>query len=167
MRPRLSLRGRGVQILAQREHSRTELRRKLLAYAITMQEGQGEAAPTASEASQPADPPGAVEAVLDWLQSHGYLSDERFAESRIHARATKFGNLRIRQELAQHGLALTAEAALALKSGELERARDVWQRKFGALPASLSERARQVRFLAGRGFSSEVIRRVVGGAGDD
>jgi regulatory protein len=153
MRPRLSLKGRGLQILAQREHSRSELRRKLLVHAR-------------ADAAEEANPAEQVEAVLDWLQAHRYLCEERFTESRVHARASRFGNLRIRQELAQHGVALTAEAAQQLKDSELARARDVWSRKFGQPAADAPERARQVRFLAGRGFSSEVIRRVVQGADD-
>ncbi len=155
MKPRLSLKGRGLQILAQREHSRSELRRKLLVHARKDEEAE---AASATER---------VEAVLDWLQAHRYLCEERFVESRVHARAARFGNLRIRQELAQHGVVLTAEAAQQLKDSELARAREVWSRKFGQPAAEAADRARQMRFLAGRGFSSEVIHRVVQGAGDD
>jgi regulatory protein len=161
MKPRLSLKGRGLQILSQREHSRSELRRKLMVHARAAQaEGEdgSESAPPAVEQ---------VEAVLDWLQANRYLSEERFVESRVHARASRFGNLRIRRELAQHGVALTADAAQQLKDSEAARARDVWSRKFGQVAADAAERARQARFLAGRGFSSEVIRRVVQGANDD
>jgi len=154
MKPRLSLKGRGLQILSQREHSRSELRRKLLVHA---QKDEPEAGAAIEQ----------VEAVLDWLQANRYLCEERFVESRVHARASRYGNLRIRQELAQHGVALTAEATQQLKDSELARAREVWSRKFGQPAADAAERARQMRFLAGRGFSSEVIRRAVQGAGDD
>jgi len=159
MKPRLSLKGRGLQILSQREHSRSELRRKLLVHARAAQaEDESESAPQAIEQ---------VEAVLDWLQANRYLSEERFVESRVHARASRFGNLRIRRELAQHGVALSADAARQLKDSEAARAREVWSRKFGQVAADAAERARQIRFLAGRGFSSEVIRRVVQSASDD
>ncbi len=154
MRPRLSLKGRGLQILAQREHSRSELRRKLLAHA---QKDEAEAGAAIEQ----------VEAVLDWLQANRYLCEARFVESRVHARASRYGNLRIRQELAQHGVALTADAAQQLKGSELARAREVWLRKFGQPAADAADRARQMRFLAGRGFASEVIRRVVQGMEDD
>ena len=154
MKQRLSLKGRGLQILAQREHSRSELRRKLLVHA---QKDEAEAGAAIEQ----------VEAVLDWLQANRYLCEERFVESRVHARASRYGNLRIRQELAQHGVALTAEATQQLKDSELARAREVWSRKFGQPAADAAERARQMRFLAGRGFSSEVIHRAVQGAGDD
>lgn len=154
MKPRLSLKGRGLQILAQREHSRSELRRKLLVHA---QKDAAEAGTATEE----------VEAVLDWLQAHRYLCEERFVESRVHARASRFGNLRIRRELAQHGVALSADAAQQLKDSELARAREVWSRKFGQVAADATERARQMRFLAGRGFSGEAIRRVVQGSEDE
>lgn len=106
-----------------------------------------------------------VDAVMAWLQAHHYLSEERFVESRVHARASRYGNLRIRQELAQHGLGLPADAAQALKDSELERATEVWRRKFGVAAADASQRARQSRFLAQRGFSPEVIARVMRQAG--
>ncbi len=107
-----------------------------------------------------------VEAVLDWLEANGYLSQERFVESRVHARSARFGNLRIRQELKQHQVALGAEAAQALKDSELQRARAVRARKFASWPATAAERARQGRFLAGRGFSPEVIGRALRGGPD-
>lgn len=159
MKPRLSLKGRGLQILAQREHSRSELRRKLLVHA-RKPAAEGDAAPEAEVAQAQ------VEAVLDWLAQHQYLSEERFVESRIHVRAARYGNLRIRQELAQHGVALSDEAARQLKDSETERAREVWARKFGQAAQDPAERAKQMRFLAARGFSSDAIRRVVRG-GDD
>ena len=99
--------------------------------------------------------------VLDWLQAHGYLSDTRFAESRTHARSAKFGNLRIRQELSQHGVSLTPEAAQRLKETEFERARELHARKFACAPLSAAEYAKQSRFLAGRGFSGDAIRGVM------
>jgi len=162
MKPRLSLKGRGLQILSQREHSRSELRRKLLAHAkaAVLSADPPVELPSPDAAEQ-------VEAVLDWLQAHRYLSEERFVESRVHARAARFGNLRIRLELAQHGVALTADAAQQLKDSETARARAVWLRRFGQVAADAAERARQARFLAGRGFSGEVIRRVVQGLSDD
>jgi len=100
------------------------------------------------------------------LQSNRYLSEERFVESRVHARQSRFGNLRIRQELSQHALELTADLSADLMQSERERARAVRQRKFGDAAASLSDKARQARFLAGRGFSAEVIWQVLRELGD-
>lgn len=156
MTARLSLKGRALQMLAQREQSRSELRRKLLRHARAEAVGVEESNPVEQ-----------VELVLDWLQANRYLCEQRFVESRVHARAARFGNLRIRQELAQHGVALGAEAAQQLKDSELARARDVWSRKFGQAAADAADRARQMRFLAGRGFSSDVIHRVVRGPNED
>ena len=122
-----------------------ELRRKLLPHA------QAEEAAAAlhrrgraGEAPARAGALARVEAVLDWLTAHDYLSQERFVESRVHARASRFGNLRIRQELKQHAVALPPGAAQALKDSELDRARDVRARKFAAAarPGPPSRRAR-------------------------
>ena len=162
MKPRLSLKGRALQWLAQREHSRVELRRKLLRRL----RDEARRDPVGAHAA-PADPPAEVEAVLDWLQAHRYLSDERFVESRVHARAARFGNLRIHQELSQHGVELTPEIAGELRDSETARAREVRQRKFGSPPATPADRARQARFLAGRGFSAEAVWQVLRGAAED
>ncbi|OYY62824.1 MAG: hypothetical protein B7Y51_07655 [Burkholderiales bacterium 28-67-8] len=175
MRPRLSLKGRALQWLVQREHSRVELRRKL------MQQARADAQAAALLADNRGDDPDTttptqesliaqVDALLDWLQAQRYLSEERFAESRIHARSSRFGNLRIRQELQQHGLSLSPEMSAELRQSERERADDVRQRKFGDSPVTAAERARQARFLAGRGFSAEVIWQVlreIGSSGPD
>lgn len=147
--PKLSLKGRALKYLAAREHSRAELLRKL-----------------APHAEEPAE----VERVLDELEARGLLSAERFVESLLHRRAARLGTARLRQELQQHKLPAdaVAQAVEALRGTELERARAVWQRRFGGEPAAdAAERARQMRFLTARGFSSEVIRRVVRGADGD
>jgi regulatory protein len=182
MRPRLSLKGRALQWLAQREHSRLELRRKLMRQARADALARLAAQPVRAgddpdsahqpEADASAAGPAAatisdeVDVLLDWLQSHRYLSEERFVESRVHARQARFGNLRIRQELSQHAVELTADLSADLMQSEGERARAVRQRKFGDAAASLSDKARQARFLAGRGFSAEVIWQVLRELGD-
>lgn len=150
-----------MQWLAQREHSRAEMQRKLLPHARAM----AAQAQAAGAAADPAPEPGAVMAqvteVLDWLEAGNYLSQQRFTESRIHVRAAKHGNLRIRQELAQHGITLDGESAEALKASEYSRAREVWGRKFDAPAPDAAGRARQARFLTSRGFSPETVRRVL------
>lgn len=176
MKPPLSLKGRALQWLAQREHSRLELRRKLLQrlrddhrHDGRPPEGEGEAddglstnsAVASNHPNSNADTEIEVDALLDWLQSHRYLSDERFVESRVHARAARYGNLRIRRELSQHGVALTSALDGDLRGSEHARAVEVQLRKFGGPPASLVERARQARFLASRGFSSDVVQKAL------
>ncbi len=107
------------------------------------------------------DPAAEVDAVLLWLQENGHLSDARFIESRVHARQARFGNRRIQQELQQHGVALAPAARQALQQSELSRATEVWRRKYGALATDAAGRAKQMRFLLGRGFSMDVVRRLV------
>ncbi|TXC67574.1 regulatory protein RecX [Piscinibacter aquaticus] len=155
-----------MQWLAQREHSRAELQRKLLPHARALvAQAQAGASPESVEAPPPGEVMARVTEVLDWLEANRYLSEQRFAESRIHARAARHGNLRIRQELAQHGIALDPDAAQALKASEFDRAREVWSRKFESSATDAAARARQARFLSSRGFSPETVRRVLRAAG--
>ncbi|GBG02123.1 hypothetical protein AZSI13_14500 [Azospira sp. I13] len=143
----LTLRQRALGLLARREHSRAELARKLAAHAESEEE---------------------LVALLDDLAARRQLSDARYAAERVAFRSRRYGNARLAQELRQAGVASdTAEAALAETASELERARQVWQKKFDQLPVDLPERARQTRFLAGRGFSSATIRQVLKGGADE
>jgi regulatory protein len=161
VRPLLSLKGRALQWLSQREHSRIELHRKLMRAARLRDEA------AAAEVSA-SDRTTEIEALLDWLTEHRYVSEARFIESRVNARAARFGQRRIEQELHQHGVALDADTAARLRASEFERAQALWARRFGAEPAAdAALRAKQMRFLAGRGFASDVIYRVVRGADDD
>jgi len=141
-RPTLSLKGRALKYLSAREHSRVELRRKLGPHC---QEGDD------------------LEALLTELESAGWLSNERFVESVVHRKAARFGAARIRGELAQHQLPDDAvrDAISALQDTELDRAQALWARRYGQVGSTPAEVARQMRFLAGRGFSGEVIRRVL------
>jgi regulatory protein len=163
-RPRRSLKARALQWLAQREQSRVELRRKLLQLAREESSAdtdlacgrphskEAETAETTAETTVET-----VEAVLDWLEANNYLSQERFVESRVNARVARYGNLRIRQELKQHEAELSPETRRLLAQSELDRALAVRLRKFPEFPTNSDERAKQARFLAGRGFSPEVI----------
>lgn len=159
----LSLKTRALQALALREHSRSELRGKLLRRAGRQATGPAPGA----QALGPGPNADEVDALLDALQAQGLLSPERFIESRVHARSARFGNRRIQAELAQHGLQLDTQTAEILRASELERARAVWFRRYGMrppeAPLEAADVARQMRFLAARGFSPEVIRRVVKG----
>jgi len=153
-----SLKARALQWLAQREHSRAELQRKLLPHARAL---AAQVESDDGDTGDAADPMARVVEVLDWLEAQRYLSQQRFVESRIHVRAARHGNLRIQQELAQHGIALDADAAQSLKASEFDRAREVWSRKFDTPAVDAAARARQARFLTGRGFSAETVRRVL------
>ena len=48
-----------------------------------------------------------------------------------------------------------------LQQTELDAARKIWQKKFNVLPEDWKTRGKQARFLASRGFSSEVINQVL------
>ncbi|MFM2029295.1 MAG: hypothetical protein RL517_486, partial [Pseudomonadota bacterium] len=109
-----------------------------------------------------------IEEVLDDFEARGWLSDQRFAEALVRRRSERFGVRKIQDELQQAGVdgAKTAELIKSLKDTEYQRAHDLWMRKFGTTAIEQKERARQYRFLASKGFSSEVVLRVVAGRSD-
>ena len=146
-KPPRSLKGRALGYLSRREYSRAELARKLAPYV-----GEDES----------------VEPVLDALEKEGWLSDARFAESLVHRRASRVGAARIVSELKRHavGDTLVEEVNAQLRETEWTRAQAVWRKKFGALPQTPAERAKQARFLAARGFSSSTIVKLLK-VGDD
>jgi regulatory protein len=137
-----SLKGRALQLLSQREHSRAELERKLATHE---------------------EVPGELVKALDELQARDFINDDRVIESVINHRSSKFGVARLKQELAAKGLSGEAvSGALAvLKDSELERAQAVWLKKFGQPAQDPRERAKQARFLLTRGFSADVVSQVL------
>jgi regulatory protein len=143
-----SLKGRALRLLSSREHSRLELERKLQQYEVA---------------------PGELAVALDDLQAKGFISEQRVIESVVNRRAAKLGAARIKQELQAKGLTpdAIAQAVSDLRTSELARAREVWRKKFVDQPQDASERARQMRFLASRGFAGDTIHRVVSGGEDD
>jgi len=142
--PELSLRERALGFLSRREHSRLELKRKLAPHAEDEYE---------------------VLALLDDFTRRGWLSEARFTEQIVQARAARFGAQRIAHELKEKGISAEAVAAVLpqLKENELETARAVWDKKFGHLPVDAKERAKQMRFLMSRGFSSGIIGKLLKG----
>ena len=107
--------------------------------------------------------PGALAKALDELQAKGFINEQRVIESVLNRRSAKLGTARIRQELQGKGLAPEAvlNAVEQLRSTELDRAREVWRKRFGEPAADAAERGKQMRFLASRGFSGDAIRKVV------
>ena len=140
-----SLKGRALRLLSLREHSRQELERKLKPFEQT---------------------PGELAEALDFLQAKDFSNEQRVVESVVNARSRKLGASRVRQELQAKGLPTEAiqAAVQEMRSTELERAREVWRKKFGEPPADPVARAKQIRFLLTRGFAAEVVKRVVAGA---
>ncbi|MBR0566446.1 recombination regulator RecX [Azoarcus sp. L1K30] len=143
-----SLRERALRHLARRDHSRQELARKLSPYG------------SADE----------IEAVLDRMTELGLQSDPRYAEALVRSKASRYGSTRLRHELARRGIernlideAIEHECVVS----ELDRARAVWQSRFGTSPADRREWARQARFLQTRGFSTDVICKLLKEAPDE
>lgn len=138
----LSLKGRALRLLSQREHSRAELQRKLAAHE---------------------EAPGELARVLDELEAKGFIDEQRVVDSLVHRRAGRLGAARVRQELHAKGVSAdaVAQALDALQGSEVERASEVWRKKFACPPADPREWARQVRFLMARGFDSAAVRQVL------
>lgn len=144
-----SLSNRALQALTRREYSRMELQRKLTPHADSAQQLQD---------------------VLDAMQAKGFLSDVRAAEAMTRQKSARFGNARIRQELMAKGIEkdLISNTLAALEDNEWERAKQVWDSKFGHLsgqelawPERHKLQAKQLRFMLGRGFSSDLVRKLI------
>jgi SOS response regulatory protein OraA/RecX len=137
-----SLKGRALRLLSTREYSRLELERKLAPFE---------------------EQPGSLALVLDDLQTKGFICEQRVLDSVVNRRAAKLGATRIRQELQGKGLdpQAVADAVTRLRASEFERAQEVWRKKFGTAAPDAIARAKQMRFLASRGFGGDIIRRVV------
>ena len=144
----LSLKGRALRALAGRDYSRVELERKLSSFETE---------------------PGQLARALDDLQAKGFLDEQRAADSLAHRRGQKLGTARVVAEMKARGMEADAitQAAAELKVTELERAREVWRRKFGEVAVDAAGKSKQMRFLMARGFSAEVVRKAVVGADDE
>lgn len=190
-----SLKGKALQWLAQREHSRAELQSKLLRHAqkavrlaaaqtptlagkpghhsgfsLALDTHLGPGAQTDEDAAeaqgaQLALERSKIEQILDDLATAGLQSDVRTAESVARSKSHGCGVHRLKQHLHARGLApdLIAQTVGEARGSEYERAFDLWRRRYGEPATDPAERMRQVRFLIGRGFDGEVVRRVVRG----
>ncbi|MSQ57632.1 MAG: recombination regulator RecX [Limnohabitans sp.] len=140
--PTLSLKGRALRLLAQREHSRYELEQKLKPHE--MQEGE-------------------LKKALDTLEEKIFISELRVMESVVYQKGVKLGALRIKQELQNKKIAqpFIAQAMAELKETELSRAQKVWQQKYGEPAKDNKGKAKQIRFLLSRGFDAQVIRKII------
>lgn len=166
-----SLRARALRLLALREHSRAELARKLARHALPPRDAAAAETPDdgAAAEEQAAEAARRVEALLDELAASGLLDERRAADAVVRSQAGRFGRMRLQQDLRRRGLPpeLAAQALATVEGSELARAHEVWRRRFGQPSADPAERARQARFLAGRGFDADVIRRVVRGLAEE
>jgi regulatory protein len=132
------LRERVLRLLARREHSRTELVRKLEQAGFDTSD---------------------IQPLLDEFEQKNWLSDQRFAESYVADHRARAGSVKLAYDLRQRGVRDSIIGAVLSdnRDSEVERAREVWKKKFGTAPADMTERAQQIRFMQGRGFLSSVI----------
>ncbi len=136
------LRERALRLLARREHSRSELVRKLEQAGFDTSD---------------------IKPLLDEFEQKNWLSDRRFAESYVADHRARAGSVKLAHDLRQRGVSDSiVEAVLSEnRDSEIDRAREVWKKKFGTMPADRTEKARQVRFMQSRGFTSDIIRRAI------
>jgi regulatory protein len=136
------LRERVLRLLARREHSRAELVRKLEQAGFDTSD---------------------IQPLLDEFEQKNWLSDQRFAESYVADHRARAGSVKLAYDLRQRGVrdSIIEVVLSENRDSEIDRARDVWKKKFDALPVNAHERARQIRFLQGRGFSQSVIQRTL------
>ena len=141
----IELRARALRLLARREHSPLELERKLRPHAGS---------------------PEALENLISELKGKNQLSEARYAEERVRWLARKYGAAKIRHDLKSKGVDPAIVERVSAQD-DLERAADILKRKFRAPPATREERARRMRFLQSRGFSSEIIFSLLSARGVD
>jgi regulatory protein len=138
------LKDAALRLLARREHSFSELTRKL---------------------TQRGWPPEAVETALSELAEAGLQSDSRYAESFARSRAQKaYGPMRIRAEMGQRGIdrSLIDQALRELDADWFSIAANWYERRYGSEPVSdIKEKSRRQQALARRGFSHEIVRELV------
>jgi len=132
----VELRARALRLLARREHTRQELERKLTPHAGSSEE---------------------VKDLLSGLKQKNQLSEERFAEERARQLARKYGAARIRQDLKAKGVSEELIARFSSSENEMQKAKEILERKYRTPAATREEKAKRMRFLQSRGFSSEVI----------
>lgn len=132
------LRERALRLLARREHSRAELVSKL------------------GQAGFPVDEIGPL---LDEFEEKNWLSDRRFAESYVADHRARAGSIKLAYDLRQRGVpvSIVDELLSNIQGSELERARKVWQKKYGSPPVNGADKAKQMRFMQGRGFASGIV----------
>jgi regulatory protein len=144
-KPEISLMGRALRFLSRREHSRQELRKKLLSYE---------------------QDPTQLEDLLDKLEKNKWLSNDRYAESLVRRKSERFGALRIVDELKQQAISTETieRLKMTLKESEPERAWSLWSKKYGPdIQSEPKERAKQIRYLVSKGFSMDLVLKIVSG----
>ena len=149
---------RAIGYLSRREYSQHELKQKLThAFAeMTISHTDPENALKLDDL---------IESVLEYLAKNNWQSDARFADNISKVKGERYGSARVKQTLSQKGLAreIIDEKINQLAETELQRGFEVWQKKFGQLPQNSTEYAKQSRFMAYRGFSFDLIKKILKG----
>lgn len=159
VRSPVSLRAKALALLASREYSRLELARKLKTHARRAFQDPADAEATDTAVAQSAE----IDALLDEFTARGWLSENRFVEQAVNRLSRRYGPRRVIQSLEAKGIGKeSAEAALPyLKAEALATARALVARKFRGHILSAEDKARRVRFLQGRGFDYDVIKKAL------
>ena len=142
----VELRARALRLLARREHTRQELESKLSPHAGSSEDLKG---------------------LLAGLKQKNQLSEERFAEERARRLSRKYGAARIRHDLKAKGVSEELVARFSSSSDELQIAKAILERKYRTPAVTREERAKRMRFLQGRGFSAEIIFKLLSARGED
>lgn len=133
-----SLKARALDLLARREYSRLELKRRLAPHAESEDE---------------------IDSLLAELSERQWQSDERYAEAFIHSKSRSRGRLRLQQELAAKGVDESlVRANLPDRDTELANALAVLHKKFPAPPQDFQEKQKQIRFMLYRGFEMDIVQ---------
>ena len=141
----VELRARALRLLARREHTRQELESKLSPHAGSSEE---------------------LEGLLSGLKQKNQLSEERFAEERARQLSRKYGAARIRQDLKAKGVSEELISRFSSSENEMQKAKEILERKYRTPAATREEKAKRMRFLQSRGFSSEIIFKLLSARGD-
>ncbi len=136
----VELRARALRLLARREHTCQELESKLSPHAGTSE---------------------ALGVLVSELKTKNQLSEARFAEERARRLSRKYGAARIRQDLKAKGVSEDLIARFSSSENEMQRAKEILERKYRTPPATREEKAKRMRFLQSRGFSSEIIYKLL------
>jgi len=142
----VELRARALRLLARREHTRQELEHKLSPHAGSSKDLKG---------------------LLTGLKEKNQLSEERFAEERTRRLSRKYGAARIRQDLKAKGVSEELISRFSSSENEMQKAKEILERKYRTPAATREEKAKRMRFLQSRGFSSDIIYKLLSSRGAD
>lgn len=151
---------KSLRLLQKKEYSKQELSQKLLQTAIRN-------LPNFDNTKLQK----IVEVIIQKLQNYNYINDERFAKINLHTKSYKYGNQRLIFDLQQKGISpeIIEENIEEFKENEFQRCLDLYIKKFknntevnAENPDKYNkEKAKQIRFLASRGFSLNTIYKVI------